>query len=266
MKTESVCKFSPSRSSDLICVNFIKESRQAQAQGVRAKHHALHLVLGGEGVFSLGGKERGIARGSLFFVREGQSFSVRGGEDLAYFYISFFGRRAEELILRFGLEESDGVFEGYEGLLPFWEDCQREAQAGNIDILCESVLLYSLAKLSPVKGEIEDAISRVIAITQERFTDHALTLPMVAKEIGYDPKYLSSLFKKKKGIAFTQYLRELRLRHAVFLMERGVVSVKNIAFLSGFGDALYFSKVFSQSLGKSPKAYIAELQDEATET
>lgn len=265
MKNESVCKFSPSRSSDLICINFIKETAQAQASGVQAKHHALHLVICGTGVFSVDGKEREIARGSLFFVRAGECFSVRGDEDLSYFYISFFGRRAEELILRFGLGEGRGVFEGYEGLIPFWEDCQKQAEEGNIDILCESVLLYSLAKLRPLKNESESAISRVIAITQERFTEYTLSLPVIAKEIGYDPKYLSSLFKRKKGIAFTQYLRELRLRHAVFLMERGVVSVKNIALLSGFGDALYFSKVFSQQMGKSPKTYIAEQQGEPAE-
>ena len=261
MRNESVCKFSPSRSSDLICINFIRESKQAQAGGVCAKHNALHLVLSGSGVFSLGGRETEISCGTLFFVREGERFSVVGDDALEYFYISFFGRRAEELILRFGLGEGSGVFRGYEALIPFWSECQGEAEDGNIDILCESVLLYSLAKLRPHKNERVSAISKVVSITQERFTEGDLSLPLIAKEIAYDPKYLSSLFKKTKGISYTQYLRELRLRHAVFLMEQGVVSVKNIAFLSGFGDALYFSKVFTASMGISPKAYIAALEE-----
>ena len=66
--------------------------------------------------------------------------------------------------------------------------------------------------------------------------------------------------KKKKGIPFTQYLRELRIAHALFLMEQGVVSVKNIAILAGFGDALYFSKIFKEQVGLSPKAYMENLQ------
>lgn len=260
MKNESVCKFNVTRSSDLICVNFIREARRAQKSGVLAKHHAIHLVMAGEGVFLHGEKEYAISRGTLFFVREGDRFAVSGSDALVYCYISFFGRRAEELMVRFGIGEGCGVFHGCECLIPFWEDCQREAEDANIDILCESVLLYSLAKLPPAQIARASAVSQIVSITQERFTENALSLPLIAKQIGYDAKYLSSLFKKKKGIAYTQYLRELRLRHAIFLMEQGVVSVKNIAILSGFGDALYFSKIFSQSIGVSPKTYIANLQ------
>ncbi len=262
MRNENICKFSPLRSSDLICTNFIRETEQAQACGACEKQHALHLVVSGEGTLTLSGGECALSRGSLFFVREDERFFVRGDSALEYLYISFFGRRAEELIQRFGLSEGNGVFDGCEVLIPFWEDCHREAEEGNIDILCESVLLYSLAKLPAARGERESAVSRVVAITQDRFTEHSLSLHEIAKEIGYDPKYLSSLFKKKKRIAYTRYLRELRLRHAVFLMEQGVASVKNIALLSGFVDALYFSKVFSQSMGVSPKVYIARLQGE----
>ena len=61
------------------------------------------------------------------------------------------------------------------------------------------------------------------------------------------------------GVGYTQYLRELRLRHAVFLIEQGLVSVKNIALLCGFSDALYFSRLFTQSEGMSPKAYIDKM-------
>lgn len=260
MRSESVCKFNITRSSDLICENFIREANRMQACGVTAKHRAVHLVAEGEGALVREGRTYPLTRGTLFFVEEGERFSVVGNDALVYFYISFFGRRAEELTARFGIGEESGVFGGYERLIPFWEDCQREAEEGNIDILCESVLLYSLAKLRPAKSERVSAISQIISITQERFTESALSLPRIAVEIGYDPKYLSSLFKRKKGIAYTQYLRELRLRHAIFLMEQGVVSVKNIALLSGFGDALYFSKIFSQSMGVSPKVYIAKLQ------
>jgi transcriptional regulator GlxA family with amidase domain len=46
----------------------------------------------------------------------------------------------------------------------------------------------------------------------------------------------------------------------LFLMEQRVVSVKNIAVLAGFGDALYFSKVFKGQMGESPKKYIEKMQ------
>lgn len=77
--------------------------------------------------------------------------------------------------------------------------------------------------------------------------------------MNYDSKYLSFYFKKHKRICYSEYLRDLRISHSLFLMEQGITSIKNIALLSGFGDALYFSKVFKKVTGKTPKEHIAFL-------
>ena len=99
-------------------------------------------------------------------------------------------------------------------------------------------------------------MARILKITDENFTNPEFTLSSLAERIGYNAKYLSSLFNKGQGEPFTQYLRDLRLKRALFLMEQGIVSVKNIAILSGFGDALYFSKIFKQVYGLYANIYI----------
>ena len=147
-------------------------------------------------------------------------------------------------------------------MIPFWKECQKLAEEANIDVLCESVILYSLAKLNPAKKEKCDVISKVIELTQNNFTDPDLSISAIADMLGYNEKYLSALFKKKKGVAYTQYLREQRIKHAIFLIEQGVESVKNVALLSGFRDALYFSKIFTASVGISPKEYIKSTHSE----
>ena len=47
------------------------------------------------------------------------------------------------------------------------------------------------------------------------------------------------------SITFSAYLTNVRLKHAVFLMEQNVTSIKNIALLCGYKDPLYFSNVRS---------------------
>lgn len=261
MGYDNVCKFNLNRSSDLICLNFISEKRESQAAEQIAEHHAVHLVMNGKGYFNKNGVEYNIKQGDLFCICEGDCFSVRSEEALEYCYICFRGRRADEFTSRFGLNRSNTVFGGYDSLIAFWQTSQDLARDENIDIVCEAVLLYSLAMLDPAKKETSDVISKVVTITQKNFTDPDLSISAIANELGYDPKYLSSLFKKKRGIAYTQYLREQRVKHAIFLMEQGVVSVKNVAILSGFRDALYFSKIFAVSEGISPKAYIQKISD-----
>lgn len=257
MENTNICKFNFNRSSDLICVNFIYETDNTQATPSRAERHAIGLVVDGTGTLTCGGQPYALSAGTLFFVPGGEVFSVESRDGLKYYYINFYGRRGDEFMERFDIGKHHCVFEGYGELTPFWSDCQRRAEDGNIDILCEAVLLYSLAKLRPVEKVQSDVVTGIVTMTQENFTNPNLSLSAIADELGYDAKYLSSLFKKKKGMAYTQYLRDLRIRHAVFLMEEGIVSVKNIALLSGFHDALYFSKVFTKCEGVSPTVYIA---------
>lgn len=71
-----------------------------------------------------------------------------------------------------------------------------------------------------------------------------MSLFVIAEMTGNNEKYLSSLFKKDKWI----------------FDGAGIVSVKNVAMLSGFGDTLYFSKVFKESEGITPKEYIKKLE------
>ena len=77
---------------------------------------------------------------------------------------------------------------------------------------------------------------------------------------GYNEKYLSHLFKSRIGVSFTEHLRNKRISYAVLLFEHGLDSVKNVAFLSGFSDPLYFSTVFKRSLGVSPKEFIDRMK------
>ena len=263
MKRDNICKFNPYRSSDLICLNFIKECNNAQNHIHSAEHYSIHLVLDGKGMFVCDGVEHEIEKGTLFFVCEGNEFSIGAynDESLEYCYICFHGRRANELIFRFNILDNN-VFHGYSDIIPFWKECQKLAEEANIDVLCESVILYSLSKLKPDKKENCDILSKVLELTQRNFTDPDLSISAIADMLGYNEKYLSTLFKKKKGVAYTQYLREQRIKHAIFLIEQGVESVKNVSLLSGFRDALYFSKIFTASVGITPKEYIKSIQNE----
>ena len=75
-------------------------------------------------------------------------------------------------------------------------------------------------------------------------------------------KYLSYLFKKNMQIGFTQYVNNLRIQCALGLIGEGWQSVSEIAFASGYSDALYFSKVFRKKVGCTPSQRIREKREE----
>ena len=260
----NICKFNETSSGDLLCTKFVYETSKAQAGGELCDKYALGFVVKGEGTLTWGAQVHPLSQGCVFFIPRNTSYRIDGEGELCYLYLHFHGRRADELSQRVGVCDEPAVFdktEHYARIVDFGFDCLRKASAENLDIFSEAALLYILGHLESERRADGGVLAAIVASTNDRFSESSFSLSALAGELGYDAKYLSTLFKKKKGIPFTRYLRELRIRHALFLMEQGVVSVKNIAILCGFGDALYFSKIFKEEMGISPKAHIEKLNE-----
>jgi AraC-like DNA-binding protein len=77
----------------------------------------------------------------------------------------------------------------------------------------------------------------------------------VAHNIGVTPEYFSILFRKETGKSFIETLNGIRVRKACELLRHGEINVSQAAYLSGFEDPLYFSRVFRKKTGVSPSVY-----------
>ena len=66
------------------------------------------------------------------------------------------------------------------------------------------------------------------------------------------------------GVTYSEYLRDLRIKYAVSLLNEGLDSIKNVALLSGFADPLYFSNIFKKTIGISPRKYALTVQKDTT--
>ena len=258
MKNNNVCKFptyDPSNDLSVFC--FVLET---DAEIMRQKevltHDRMILVEQGEGAFLFDDIPHAYAAGALIFGFEGESFSLLNGDDVRYLYIDFSGARAKNLYHRFDITPHSRKKEGCNAFIPFCKDCLLSTQQENIDIVAESVLLYVFSRLSANLSVQDATIQKIIDMTEEDFRDPELSLTRIAKEIGYNSKYLSHYFKKKMNITYSEYLRSLRFKYAISLFELGISSVKNVALLSGFSDPLYFSNAFKKSIGISPKEFI----------
>ena len=257
MYYQNICKFiTPKDQGQLIATNFIFESKVPNSgETCCFNKHVLYLVAGGEGRYESAGHSYQLAPGMVVFSMADIPFMIKNTNQLRYYYITFHGGRAGELFQRFGVTPKNCIFEGHEGLLPLWQESLVRADEKNIDLLSESLLLYTFSKLKKADQKDNDIVSFVLNYMEEHFTEHTLCLSSMAAVAGYHEKYLSHTFKKKFGMGFSEYLRLLRIKYAVMLIENGVTSVKNVAILSGFNDPLYFSKVFTEVVGVSPRQY-----------
>ena len=66
---------------------------------------------------------------------------------------------------------------------------------------------------------------------------------------------LQRYFNKRFGISPKQYLNKLRINNAVDMLSNGNVSVKQVAYLCGFTDEKYFSRLFKSVIGYPPSSF-----------
>ena len=62
-------------------------------------------------------------------------------------------------------------------------------------------------------------------------------------------------FKKSTGFGFSEYLTQVRMANAIYLLEHPGASVTDVAYQCGFNDSSYFAAVFKSIYGITPKKY-----------
>jgi acetamidase/formamidase/AraC-like DNA-binding protein len=112
----------------------------------------------------------------------------------------------------------------------------------------------SFSGLTPSQAAI---FSRVCRTIEANLADPELSLTPIAKEERVSPRYLQKLFETV-GQNFSTYLRSRRLERCRAelvdpLYEK--VSISDVCFRWGFNDPAYFSRVFREQYGASPRTF-----------
>lgn len=87
---------------------------------------------------------------------------------------------------------------------------------------------------------------------------YELNLSSLAEMFHLNETYLSSLFKQRTGVTFSDYVTNLRIGKATQLLRENELKLTDIAMLVGYSSSSYFSTAFKKSLGVSPKEYRRE--------
>lgn len=84
------------------------------------------------------------------------------------------------------------------------------------------------------------------------FRQPGLSVSGLAAELGITANHLAKLFRAELGRSPSGYLQQQRLALAEQLLRSGAHTVREVAFLSGFEDPNYFSRLFRQRFGRTP--------------
>lgn len=95
-------------------------------------------------------------------------------------------------------------------------------------------------------------LTNAIAFIKNHYADSTLTVEQIAENSGLSTSRFSVLFRQETGQTVNDYLTEVRISQAVFLLENSNCKIYEIAEKVGYKSSQYFSQVFSQKTGYKP--------------
>jgi len=99
-----------------------------------------------------------------------------------------------------------------------------------------------------------DAVYKVLEYIKTNYRQH-MSLEEIAASTYLSKTYLSSLFKKETNYSISEYINIVRIERSKALLVEENISIIEIANLCGFEDQSYFTKVFKNIVGITPKKY-----------
>jgi len=112
---------------------------------------------------------------------------------------------------------------------------------------CESVRRYS---------NKEYTYRTKKAIEYIRFNlDQTLNLSSIASALNISSSELSRTFKKETGESITEFINKMRINEALHLLNNEDIPITQIAYMVGYNDINYFTKVFKKLKNITPSNY-----------
>lgn len=100
----------------------------------------------------------------------------------------------------------------------------------------------------------DDRVRAAVSFMMQHFAQ-PMSVERMARECNLSVSRFAHLFQENTGESPSRYLESLRIWKAQELLIGTAKSVKEISQEVGFGDPLYFSRVFRRKLNLSPKAF-----------
>ena len=229
------------------------------------RHDLLEIILTlqGSGYDLADGQRIPFSRGSVFVVEPGVFHGREAGpEGFQDMFIRLEGNRIlqTDSCKSFRDDANCTLEKLFSAAYSIWSRRLPGGQEMTDSILQVICGMLRSAEPATEAGTIADRVRNEILM---HYTDPEFTAGDALACSGYCEDYARRVFAAEIGMTPSAYLESMRLEYAErLLMQRTDPprSIGEIALLSGYFDANYFSRIFRKHTGKSPREYRAEKQ------
>lgn len=207
-----------------------------------------------------GGKKYTLGASDAMYIHSGEIHYMQAREE-TYLLVFIF---KDELVKRAcgDVRPFSPLIIGSESIPDAYAYIKRElsekgeyyAQAANART---ELLIIDLFRNLPVTGNVHadasvNTLKKLLDDVEENYADY--TFEKAAAFAGFSDAYFSRLFHKQLGMTFSQYLNNVRIKHAVAIMRaQPEVSMTELSIKTGFSTIRNFNRMFRSITGYSPR-------------
>lgn len=132
----------------------------------------------------------------------------------------------------------------------------RNKSSDYLSKLCSAYVHFILQYVNAASN-ISTAVNKIASNITNNFCDCNIKLSELLQESAYAEDYIRFQFKNIIGKTPTEFLTNLRIKHAVYLIDiyADILSLQQVSEMCGYTDYVYFSKKFKSVLKISPSEY-----------
>ena len=227
--------------------------------------YVLHFIVDGEGTLEINNKQEKLVKGDLFLVPKSSvcRYFANPNHPYKYYWIGFSGPDDKELLTNIGFIEND-VFvvnkeEIFDQLLDVFKEVDELIDGTSIsDNLKSASILYKVLSMLVKKddrrisiGEQKDPIQLLTRYIELNYNTK-ITMDDLEKVANMHRSNVYRIFLKYYDLSPSQYIENVRMEKALYLLKNTDYSIKKIALLVGYSDSVCFCKAFKNKHKKTP--------------
>lgn len=241
--------------------SLLKASYDYYSEGNNQEFYEIRYILDGEGYLKYNGRSYLLKKGDGCLIDCRQKYYYQTS---SYNWVStclyFNGAPAAPLVQAYllsgNVKFTDAMFSNFEPLQMHILQCtQKISSYMEYEVSCTFYMLLTNLLIAQSKTRnTSEVIEKIVSYIQANYMN-PLTMDELSHHFGLSRTHMSRCFKEYTGFAPHEYITQLRIYNAKYLLKATDLSIEDISRQAGFSDSVYFIQVFKKIEGITPSKF-----------
>lgn len=267
-------KTAQKESRDLVIYHYgMEECKKGHSFGPALRDHFLiHYILSGSGTFRVDGKCYELHENQGFLICPDIITYYEASKETpwTYTWVGFRGVKAEAFLKSANLDKDNPIFFCEGDVVKRCFEEMRDSYTykyayelrvqGILSMLLSELIEGARTNIMEVPGEKDIYIRKALQFIESNYSRN-ISIEGLARHIGLNKNYFSTLFREALGIPPKEYIIKYKINKACELLNNKDLTISEVSRSVGYDDPLGFSKIFKQIKGVSPKIYRKTIEE-----